>query len=310
MTAAAVQRVPQAPASPTSVRSRQYRARRVLPGLIFATPALILVITFVAIPIVGTVQLSLQEWDGFSVIREFVGAENFVRLFADVVFWQSLGRNLLWIAVMLLSVAAGLGFAILLWSRPRGWVVFRTAYLIPEMIGAAIVAVIWLRLWQPLTGGFAGLGKALDIPWLASSPLADPSLAIFILLGVQFWIAVGFFTVVSLGGLQLVDATLLDAAAVDGASRWQRIRYVVLPQMRAHIGLMSLLALIAGLKTFDLVWVMTSGGPGNATQLLGTYAYSQAFSQQNFGYGAAIACVVLVLALVLSAVSGSVNRER
>lgn len=178
------------------------------------------------------------------------------------------------------------------------------------MIGPAIVGVIWLRLWQPVNGGLAGLGDALGIPWLASSPLADPQAAIFVLLSVQLWIAVGFFIVVSLSGLQLVDTSLLDAALADGASRWQRIRFVVIPQMRAHLGLMSLLALIAGLKAFDLVWVMSSGGPGNATQLVGTYAYSQAFSQQKFGYGAALSCVVLVIALVLTAVNGRISRER
>jgi multiple sugar transport system permease protein/raffinose/stachyose/melibiose transport system permease protein len=172
------------------------------------------------------------------------------------------------------------------------------------------VGVIWLRLWQPVNGGLAGIGQAFGIEWLQSSPLADAAVSIFVLLGVQLWIAVGFFVVVSLSGLQLVDTTLLDAALVDGASRWQRLRYVVLPQMRAHLGLMRMLALIAGLKAFDLVWVMTSGGPGNATQLVGTYAYTQAFSQQRFGYGAALACVVLVLALLLTGLNGWINREK
>ncbi|WOF22385.1 sugar ABC transporter permease [Microbacterium betulae] len=303
--------VPFVAPSVTDVRPRRRRQiRRAAPGLLFIAPAAVIVLVFVVAPIVSTVRLALHDWDGFSLERDFVGLVNFAALFGDAAFWAALVRNLLWIGVLLLAVGLGLAFALLLWSRPRGWVVFRTVYLIPEMIGPAIVGVVWLRLWQPVNGGFAGIGQALGIPWLASSPLADPALAIFVLLGVQLWIAVGFFVVVSLSGLQLVDTTLLDAALVDGASRSQRIRYVVLPQMREHIGLMRMLALIAGLKAFDLVWVMTSGGPGNATQLVGTYAYSQAFAQQKFGYGAALACVVLVIALVLTAISGRSGRER
>jgi raffinose/stachyose/melibiose transport system permease protein len=250
------------------------------------------------------VQLAMVSWDGFSPVRQFVGLDNFARIFADPVFWGSLLRNVVWIAAMFASVGIGLVFALLLWMRPRGWVLFRTAYLVPEMMGTAIVGVIWLRLWQPLTGGMTGVGEALNVPFLSPSPLADSATAIWVLVGVQIWIAIGFFTVVSLAGLQSVDTTLLDAAAVDGANRRQRAWYVVIPQLRAHLSMMALLATIAGLKAFEIVWVMTQGGPGNATQLVGTYAYTKAFVQQDFGYGAALACVTVVLALGLTALTG------
>jgi raffinose/stachyose/melibiose transport system permease protein len=172
------------------------------------------------------------------------------------------------------------------------------------MMGPAIVGLIWLQLWQPVTGGLAGLGTALHIGFLASSPISGPPAAIWVLVATQIWASTGFFVVVSLGGLQNLDPTLLDAASVDGASRWQRLRYVVVPQMRPYLSLMAMLATIAGLKAFDLVWVMTQGGPGDATQLIGTYAYTKAFSQSDFGHASALAVVMVVVALVFTGLTG------
>lgn len=277
---------------------------RISPGLLFIAPATLMVLVFSIYPIFGTAQLSLTSWDGFSPVREFVGAENFRRLFESDLFWSSLGRSFLWVAALFVSVALGLTMALLLWIRPRGWTVFRTVYLIPEMLGSAIVGLIWLRLWQPVTGGMVGLGEMLGIDFLTSSPLAQASQAIWVMLGIQIWISVGFFVVVSLGGLQSVDDSLLEAASLDGASRFQRIRHVVLPQMRSQVRLMSLLAAISGVKVFDLVWTMTEGGPGDGTQVLGTLAYAQAFRSGNFGYAAALSLVTAVVAVVMAILTG------
>jgi ABC-type sugar transport system permease subunit len=283
-------------------RRRSNRSR--LPGFLFATPALLLIAVFVLYPILGTVWLSLVTWDGFSPDRAFTGLQNFVDLFRDDTFHGALLRNAIYIAGFFVSVLLGFGFSLLLWVRPRGWVLFRTVFLIPEMMGPAIVGLIWLQLWQPVTGGLAALGTTLHIGILASSPISSPHAAIWVLVATQIWASTGFFVVVSLGGLQNLDPTLLDAASVDGASRWQRLRYVVLPQMRPYLSLMAMLATIAGLKAFDLVWVMTQGGPGDATQLIGTYAYTKAFSQSDFGHASALAVVMVVVALVFTAVTG------
>jgi ABC-type sugar transport system permease subunit len=290
-------------------RNGAARRRGQLAGLLFAAPAAVLVAVFVLYPILGTVVLSLQHWDGIAPEKVFVGFDNFVALSRDPVFWSGLLRNLIYIFGFLLSVVLGFGFAILLWVRPRGWVVFRTVFLIPEMMGPAIVGLIWLQLWQPVTGGLAGLGTLIHFDWLASSPISDPHQAIWVLVGIQVWASTGFFTVVSLGGLQNLDPTLLDAAAVDGAGRWARLRYVVIPQMRPYASLMTMLAVIAGLKAFDLVWVVTQGGPGNATQLLGTYAYTQAFSQSNFGEASALAVILVIIALIFTLITGRRNVD-
>ncbi len=281
--------------------------RSQITGLVFATPAIVLVAVFVIYPIVGTVALSLTDWDGFSPTRTFVGLQNFADILADGTFQASVVRNLIYIGGFFVSVVLGFAIAVLLWVRPRGWVVFRTVFLIPEMLGPAIVGLVWLRLWQPANGGLAALGDALHIPVLASSPLASPGGAIWVLALTQVWASTGFFVVVALGGLQSLDPSLLDAAAVDGAGRWQRLRYVVIPSMRPFLALMTMLATIAGLKAFDLVWVMTQGGPGNATQLLGTYAYTKAFSQSDFGHASAIACVMVLIALAFTLLTGRRN---
>jgi raffinose/stachyose/melibiose transport system permease protein len=291
----------------TARRRRRRSGQSRWAGLLFAAPAIVLVAVFVLYPIVGTVRLSLVQWDGFSPDRPFVGLANFVAVVEDSAFVGVIGRNLIYIAGFFFSVVLGFALSLLLWVRPRGWVIFRTAFLIPEMMGPAIVGLIWLQLWRPVTGGMAGLGEVIHSDWLASSPIADPSQAIGVLAFTQIWASTGFFVVVSLGRLQNLDPTLLDAASVDGASRGQRLRYVVIPQMRPYLSLMIMLATIAGLKAFDLVWVMTQGGPGNATQLIGTYAYTKAFSQSDFGQGSALAMIMVILALIFTAVTGRRN---
>jgi raffinose/stachyose/melibiose transport system permease protein len=270
---------------------------------------MLLVAVFVLYPVLGTIWLSLVKWDGYSPERTLVGLSNFLESFADPIFWGALSRTLICIGGVFAAVILGFAIALLLWARPRGWVMFRTAYLIPTMMGAAIVGTIWLQLWQPVSGGLAGIGTALNIPFLASSPLANPSLAIWVIVVTQIWMNTGFYVVISLGGLQNVDRALLDAASVDGAGRWQRIRHVVIPQMRPYLLLMSMLAAIAGLRTFEMIWVMTAGGPGNATQVLGTYAYNLAFSRNDFGHAAAVACVIVALALGFTAITGRSTKS-
>ncbi|MCV2395128.1 sugar ABC transporter permease [Actinotalea sp. M2MS4P-6] len=278
-------------------------------GLLFAAPATALVAVFVLYPVIGTFRISLTDWDGFSPDRTFIGFANYSSMFADSVFWDSVGRNVLYIAGLFVAVTIGFLIAVLLWTRPRGWVVFRTVFLVPEMMGASIVGIIWLQLWQPVSGGLAAIGKALGIPFLASSPLANPQWAIIVLVLTQVWASTGFYVVISLGGLQNIDPNLLDAASVDGASRLQRLWHVVIPQMRPYLALMTMLAGIAGLRAFDLVWIMTAGGPGNATQLLGTSAYTMAFSRNEFGQAGAIAMTIVVLALVFTAITGRSNTR-
>jgi len=290
-------------------RNRWRMQRSRLIGLLFATPAMALVAVFVLYPVIGTFRISLTDWDGFSSEREFVGFANFADIFADPVFWGAVGRNILYVVGLFVAVSLGFTIAVLLWTRPRGWVVFRTAFLVPEMMGASIVGIIWLQLWQPVSGGFAAIGKTLGISFLASSPLADPRWAISVLVLTQIWASTGFYVVISLGGLQNLDPNLLDAASVDGASRWQRLRHVVIPQMRPYLALMTMLAGITGLRAFDLVWVMTAGGPGNATQLLGTSAYTMAFSRSDFGHAAAVAMIIVVLALIFTAITGRSNTR-
>jgi ABC-type sugar transport system permease subunit len=155
-----------------ATRNRLLRRRRqahTLAGWLFVSPALVMVATFAIYPIFDTLLDSLYDWDGFSAERTYVGLSNFAEAAADQVFWNSLLRNTLWVLFLLIAVVLGVAIAILLWSRPRGSVLFQITYMVPEMMGSALVGVIWYTLWQPVIGGAAGIGQALHIDWMRAA---------------------------------------------------------------------------------------------------------------------------------------------
>jgi ABC-type sugar transport system permease subunit len=280
------------------VRSRRGSVRRV-PPVIWAFLAIPLAteLALVFWPAINSFYISLTKWNGAGA-PEFIGFKNFQNLTTDPVFLQALVNNVFWVVGFGgASVVIGLLLAVALNRPRRGVGLYRSAIYLPMVFSLAVTGLFWRLLYQPngavntVLGGI-GLG-AWERQWLA-----DPATALVAVLVAAVWRQCGYIMVLYLAGLKGVDPTLEEAAAVDGANKWQRFWQIVMPQLRGVNAVVFAVTVIDSLRTFDIVWAMTRGGPYNSTQLLSTYMYQTSFTTVNLGYGSAIAVVIFLLAIV------------
>lgn len=275
--------------------------RRWRAGLIFLLPSLALYLCFVVNPFIQSIWFSLTDWDGASKVKEFIGLANYRELFADGLFWQALRHNLVWVLIgTAVPLMIGMLLAQLMWSKPRGFTLYRTVFFLPHILLSTVIGIIWAWIYNPI---FGILNKGLDAVGLKDISrgwLGDPDWALLAVLVAAMWATIGFVFVILLAGLQNVSRDLLEAATIDGANGWQRFRDVTIPEMANVLNVVTALLLIGGFSVFDLIYVMTGGGPNNASQTLATYTFEQAFAQNRVGYGAALSLVMTVLALVTS----------
>jgi multiple sugar transport system permease protein/raffinose/stachyose/melibiose transport system permease protein len=270
-------------------------------GYLFILPALLFFALFVVYPIVYIGRASLLDWNGLAT-GTWVGLDNYVRLFRDdAVFHKTLRNAGLWILLTIFpQMLLGFGLAVLLNGPILGRTIYRAIFYLPAIISPIVIGIVWQRIYDPFGGLLADIGRRTDQMWLAQPYLADPGTATFATIAVNVWQWTGFSMLLYLAGLQGLPGEVLEAATIDGASGWQRVRQIVWPMLRpVHLTLI-LLGLIGALQTFALVFVLTRGGPNNASQTMPTYIFQQAFQLSNMGYGAAISVVLLVVALVAS----------
>lgn len=273
---------------------------RNIPGLLFLLPALALFAVFVAYPIYYNIQASTLDWDGVNP-GTFVGVENYLRLFQDPTFLITLRNSAYWIPLTIVPQALiGFLLALALNRGIAGSTVYRAVFFVPAILSPVVVGIVWQRILDPFNGVVTSVGDATGIEWLGGNFLADPGTAIFAVIFVNIWMWTGFSMLFYLAGLQLIDQSVLEAAKIDGAGGFQTILRITFPLLKStHLSLL-LLGIIGSLKTFELVYVLTQGGPAHASEMLPTYAFQQAFQLQSVGYASTISVVLIVIAVAAS----------
>lgn len=287
----------------TKPKRRKLLNGRALFGLALVSPTLLLYGVFVVWPVVRGAIVSLYQWDGLSTTMTWVGLQNYRSALDDPVFRLALRNTFQYaIGVTIAKNVLGLGLAILLNKKLRGRAFFRTAAFLPVMFSFVVVGVLWSWIFNPLFGLADHLLSALGF---SNFPgwLSDPHLALWSVMWVDVWKWTGFHMVLFLAALQSVPNELLEAASLDGAGPWQRLRNVTLPWIRPVIAFSVLLALTgAFVANYDVVYVMTGGGPLNSTQVALTYIVQTAFNADEVGYANAMSIILLVLVSVVGAV--------
>lgn len=279
-------------------------------GYLFLLPALLVYAAFMLYPFVQSIHFSLTSWNGLSPNKPFIGLRNYTQMLSDPLVWSSLQHNLVWVVIgTVVPIAVGLFLAVLVSTTRRGYTLFRTAYFLPHVLSPVIIGITWGWIYNPLFGVLNVMLGKVGLASLQRGWLGEPSLALHAVLAAAIWATIGFVFVILLAGLQNVSVDLLEAAEIDGASAWQKFWNVTVPQMANVLTVVTTLLLIGGFSVFDLVFIMTGGGPANSTELIATYAYKQAFTQNNIGYGAALTTVMTLIALVASIIFIRV-RER
>lgn len=272
--------------------------RSSLPGYALLLPALLCFGAFVVYPIVHTCLLSFFSWSAVQQTRLAVGLRNYTDLLADPNFLVALRNNGLFIVLSLaVQVPLALLLAVGLGSTLRRHQVLRTVFFAPFVMPIVAVGLMWRLIYEPNFGALNALLTACHAESLAKGWLGEAGLAIFAVIAVSCWRYVGFHMMILLAGLQAIPEEMYEAARLDGASGWQAFRNVTLPLLRKVLLVDALLIVVGSVRIFDLVKVMSDGGPGYASDVLATFMFRAAFTEDRMGYGAAIAVVMLLVTL-------------
>jgi len=268
---------------------------------LFIIGPLLLYLVWIIGPMLYTFYLSLTDWDGISPEAKYIGLRNFESLFGSLgkripsAFEYSLINNLKWLlAFITIPVAIGLGLAVLLNRDIKGARIIKMGIFLPQVLSFVVVGLIWSWVYNPRAGlinSFLLNIGVMDPPgWLA-----DENLATWSIIGAAIWRQIGYVMILYVAGLNNVDPTLLEAATVDGASGWQRFWKITFPLLAPVTTIVVVISIIDSLRTFDLVQIMTRGGPANASSVLANLMYIQAFNNYRMGLGAATAVVLFII---------------
>jgi raffinose/stachyose/melibiose transport system permease protein len=266
-------------------------------GLVLLAPALAVYCVFAVYPMLNVVVLSFMRWNGLTATSHFIGIDNYVAVFTqDPVFWTAARNTILWTAMsVVFPPAIGFALALALNQNILGRGPLRALFYMPVIIAPIAVATMWRWMYDPFFGLFNAVLTALGLQGLIQDWLGDRNIALYSMFVAYVWQTVGFSLVLFLAGLQNVSTTLVEASRVDGASRFQVFHYVTLPALRPSITIVLILSIINSLKAFDIVYGMTQGGPAQSTQMLALWAFTQAMQLGDFGRGAAISVVLLLI---------------
>lgn len=273
-------------------------------------PAVILSVCVILIPSITTIASSFTDWNGISADMDFVGFANYAELIGDSTFGKALSNNVKWMVMYLTApVVLALAASMCLLKQKKGRSAFQVIFLLPYVIAPIANALIWLNMiYSPVTGLFGFLKNILGWSWVAS-PLTSTSSALVGVAVVDIWHYWGYLAVVFLAALRQTPGDYIEAATVDGCNGWQLFRYVYFPSMLPTFKLMMVLIVIQSFLQFDYVYLLTSGGPAHATEMLGTLTYNYAFTLFQFGKAAAIAVMMSILGLIASVIYARLNRS-
>ena len=291
-----------------SALARRQARRETAAAYAFLTPNLVLLGVFVFVPLVGAAVISFQRTNGFGS-GELVGWDNYARLVADGRFWRAAVNTVGFTAVVTpLAMGLGLLAAVLLNSVLPARAVIRSILILPMAVSGVATALIGLLLFDQNTGLLDALLRAVGLPTVPWQSSPGPAFASVVL--VTVWWRIGFNMLIYLAALQGINPQLYEAARLDGANARQRLRYVTFPMVGPASFFLLILNVIYSFHLFDIIYVLTGGGPQDATSVLVTYAYENGFGTREQGYAAAIGMVLLLFTLVFTAIQWRTNRTR
>ncbi len=266
---------------------------------------------WVIFPILQTFVVSFMKWDGMTKMR-FVGLENFKRLITDNYFGLSLMNNIKWmIGFVVLSIPIGLALAMLMDQKFPGHKIYKSLVYLPMALSFVVIGQIWSWVLEPTGGVVNTFFRSIGLEQFAKPWLSDPKIVTYSLIAAALWRQIPYAMVLFLAGLKNVSKELVEAATVDGATTIQRFWYVILPALRPAVVIATTVNIIDSLRAFDIVFVMTRGGPFYSSSVMANYMYVQAFHNYRMGYGASIAVVqfAITLGFIISYLLNVLKKE-
>lgn len=288
--------------SPRPVAPARWRWRREWTVAVgFLLPALVVYALFVIYPAIQSVSYSFYDWSGPGRPATFIGLGNYVILFGDPMFYRALTNNFVVVIVSLaFQLPLGLLLALLITSNLRFRRAFRAVYFLPTLMSTVAIGILWGYIYNPTYGAVNVVLRAIGLGDLAQGWLGQTSTALGAVMVTTIWQWAPFYMIIYAAALVAIPRHLYEAASIDGATAWSQFWHITLPLLRPVIVTTVILSLVGSIKYFDLIYVMTNGGPNGATELLATYMLKQGFATLRFGYASAVAVAMLVLALFVT----------
>jgi raffinose/stachyose/melibiose transport system permease protein len=266
----------------------------------YIAPAFILLMVLIFIPLLLSGYYGLMDWDGIGE-KTFIGLDNYIEGIQDKLFWNSALHSFLLALFSALSLIIYLAVSIILASKIKGADLLRKIYLIPMLLSSVAIAQLWVKVYNPSNGILNTFLRSIGVE-NPPSWLADPSLVLFAIFIPILWQYAGFYILIYYAALKNIPESLIEAARIDGASPFQIAMRIKLPLIKEIVSVTIVLAIVGSLKYFDLIYVMTAGGPNGASEVMASYMYKLAFSSYNFGYGSAIGFLLLIITLIVTLV--------
>lgn len=288
------------------------RTSRITPYL-FLLPAIVLLMVFVYVPVAENFRYSLYKWGSFNPNWLFVGLGNYLELFRDPIFYKSLVNNAVYAVI---SVAFQVFFALVLasmleqarFASPWKWF-FRTALFLPSVLPITVVGFMWQLLYQPAVGLFDQLLHAIGLGQFVHAWLGEEKTSLISVVMVSQWQWTGYIMVLFIVAIQAIPGEIFESMRMDGATRWQQFWYATVPGVQDTTLVMLVITVLGAFKVFDIIWVMTVGGPNHSSEVLGSYMYQSAFRNDVVGYASTIATVIFLITLVLSILQIRLQRR-
>jgi ABC-type sugar transport system permease subunit len=296
--------------SKSSLVPRVTRRAQARLGVLLITPLMVLVIVFFLFPLGSAIYYSFVDFDGVNPTPPFVGIDNYVRMFTDPEMWHALSNNLIWIVVGTISpLVFGLILAMLLWNVRRASAWYRLAFFFPYVLPGVAIGIVWSWIYDPLNGWLNVALRGVGLSGLETGWLGNPDTALLAVLATAIWATTGFVMIIFLSALRNVDIEQVEAARLDRANALQRLWHIILPQIMPVFIMVTTITLVGGFSVFDIVFIMTGGGPANATNVLGTYAYTNAFQLNSISYGTTLAMLITVLSIPCAVFLNRLQRK-
>lgn len=287
--------------APVKARRNKQRLKETFTGYVFIAPMLIGVSLLTILPIIASFALSFTEWNfllGFKQIK-FVGFDNFERLFADDTFWRSLKNNLIFILVVPITLAASLGLAVIINKYVYFKDFFKVVYFMPYISSVVAVSIVWQVLFHPSYGPVNNFLRSIGIDdppkWIADLHFALPSVMM-----IMVWISIGYNLIIYIAGLQSIPQDYYEAAEIDGAKSWHKFRYITLPMLSPTTFFLLITGIIGTFKVFDLIQVLTKGGPAGSTSVVVFHLYETAFVNLKMSYASTMALFLFLAIFIVT----------
>jgi len=284
--------------------------RKITPYL-YVAPTIIFMLVFIYYPIIQNFYFSFFRMSAYSSTRAFIGLDHYIRLLHDPVILIALKNNSYYAIISLIcQVGFGLVIALVIESKYVGKlrVFFRTTYFIPSVISITVVSIMWWFIYRPDIGMLNSILRYLGLGNLAMAWLGNSKTAIFAIIAMSQWHYTGYIAMLLIIAIQKVPVELYEAADIDGASGFQKARYITIPRIKGMLVVTSVITIIGAFKVFNEVQVMTHGGPGNASQVLGTYLNRAAWLYDETGYAATIGVLMFVITFTASLIQIKLSK--